>query len=54
MFQTKFVRENQNTHFVFSNFSRKSCRLWDNVGKYFRAGQAKGDNMAHAQRMLDT
>jgi len=29
----KSCRENQNTHFVFSNFFffRKSCRLWDNV-----------------------
>jgi len=35
-------RENQITHFAFSNifFFRKSCRLWDNVGKYCRAGQA--------------
>jgi len=27
----KICRENQNTHFMFNNFSRKSCRLWDNV-----------------------
>jgi len=26
-------RENQNTHFVFSNFFRQSCGLWDNVEK---------------------
>jgi len=41
---------------VFSNFffSRKSCRLWDNVKKYCRAGQAIDDNMAHAHCMLDT
>jgi hypothetical protein len=35
----KSCRENQNTHFVFSNFFLKSCRLWD-VEKYCRAGQA--------------
>ena len=30
----KSCRENQNTHFIFNNFSfRKSCRLWDNVKK---------------------
>jgi hypothetical protein len=35
-------------------FSQKSYRLWDNVEKYCRAGQATGDNMAHARFMLDT
>jgi hypothetical protein len=30
----KSCRENRNTHFMFSNFFRKSCRLWDNVEKY--------------------
>jgi hypothetical protein len=29
----KSFRENQNTHFMFNNFSRKSCRLWQ-CGKY--------------------
>ena len=39
-------RENQNTHFMFSNFfSLKSCRLWDNVEKYGRARQATDDNI---------
>jgi hypothetical protein len=47
-------RENQNTHFTFSNsFFRKSCRLWDNVEEHGRARQATDDNMAHAFRMLD-
>ena len=47
--------ENQNTHFVFSNFffPRKSCRLWDNVEKYCRSGQATDDTMAHAHCTLD-
>jgi len=40
-FSDKSCRENQNTHFTFSNFFFKSCRLWDNVGKYCRAGQDK-------------
>ena len=29
----KICRENQNTHFVFSNFFRNSCCLWDNFAK---------------------
>ena len=50
----KSGRENQNTHFLFSySPPRKSCRLWDNVEKYCRAGQATDDNMAHAHCMLD-
>jgi len=48
-------RENQNTHLVFSNFfSRKSCRLWDNMEKYCKTGQATDDNMVHAHCMLYT
>ena len=36
----KSCRENQNTHFVFSNFfSRKSCRLWEKGVNYCRTGQ---------------
>jgi hypothetical protein len=45
MFQQNF-RINQGTHFVFSNFIRKSFRLSDNVEKYCRAGQATDENMA--------
>jgi len=33
----KSCRENQNTHFLFSNI-QKSCSLRGNVGKYSRAG----------------
>jgi len=55
MFQTKVVKRNQDTHFVFSTFFfRKSCRLLENVQKYCRARQANDDNMAHAHCMLDT
>jgi hypothetical protein len=43
--------ENQNTHFMISSFFLKV--LFDNVGRY-RAGQATGDDMLHAHRMLDT
>jgi len=49
----KNCTENQDTYFVFNNFSQKSCRLWDNAGKYCRAERAKEDNMAHAHCMLD-
>jgi len=31
---SKSCRKNQNTYFTVNNgFSRKSCRLWDNVEK---------------------
>jgi len=40
----KSCTENQIMHFMFNSFLRKSCRLWDNVGKYCRAGQATDDN----------
>ena len=38
MFQAK-VAEKIKPHFMFNNFFRKSCRLWDNVKKYCRARQ---------------
>jgi len=42
---------NQNTHFMFNNFfSRKLCCLWDNVGRYYRAGQATDDNIIRRMR----
>jgi hypothetical protein len=36
-------RENENTHFTFNNFYRKSHRLWDNVEKYARDRGATND-----------
>jgi hypothetical protein len=36
----KSYRENQNTHFLFSNFFQKPCRLWDNMEEFGRARQA--------------
>jgi len=47
----KSCRENQNTQlFLFW----KSCRLWDNLEKYGRAGQATDDSRPHAYCMLNT
>ena len=41
----KSCKENQNTHFMFNiYFFRKSCRVWDNVEKCGRAGEATGDS----------
>ena len=54
MFQTKFV-DKITTHIMFNKFfSRKSCRLCDNVHKYGTARQTTDDNMAHALCMLDS
>jgi len=54
MFQTKVV-EKIKTHILCSvTLFRKVCRLWDNVGKCGRAGQATDDKMAHAHCMLAT
>ena len=47
-FQTKVVQKIE-THILCSvTFFRKSCRLWDNVEKYFTTG------LAHAHCVLDT
>ena len=46
----KSCRENQNTYFMLNNFSRKSCRLWDDVEKYGRAGEATGDDIIRCIR----
>jgi hypothetical protein len=35
----KRSRDNQNTHFIFDNIFRRSCRLYDNVEKHCSAGQ---------------
>jgi hypothetical protein len=49
----KFV-EKIKTHILYSvQFFFKSCRLWDNVEKYCRVGQATDDSMAHAHCVLD-
>jgi len=55
MFQTQVV-EKLEIHILCSVtfFPRKSCRLWDNVEKCCRAGQATDDYTAHVHCMLDT
>ena len=39
-------RENQITYFMFCNYFRKQCRLWDNAEKCYTAGQTTDDNRA--------
>ena len=48
MFHIKFV-EKIHTFYVQLSFS-KSCRLWDNVEKYCRVGQATDDNITRLMR----
>ena len=43
----KSCRQNQNTHFMFSNFLRKSCYLWDNVSKNVAHGNIAARCMLH-------
>jgi hypothetical protein len=50
----KSCRENQNTLFILNNVFRKLCRLWDNMEKYSRTGEATDGHVAHAHCMLDT
>jgi len=50
----KQIVEKIKTHILHSiTFPRKSCRLWNNVGKYSRAEQATHESTAHALRMLN-
>jgi hypothetical protein len=50
----KICRENQNTHFVISNFVSKIVPFGDNVEKYCTATEVINDNTAHAHCILDT
>jgi hypothetical protein len=43
----RFVEKIKTHILCLVTFFRKSCRLWDNVEKYCKAGQAK-DDMSHA------
>ena len=54
LLETKFVDKLKIPILCSVTFFRKSYRLWDNVGKYSKAGKATDDNMAHAHCMLDT
>jgi len=50
----KSCRENQNTHFVFSSFFQKNRAFYEKMWKkYFAAGKATDENMAHAHCVLD-
>jgi hypothetical protein len=37
---------------MLNNFSRKFCRLWDNVEKYGTAGQATGNNIIRRMHLV--
>ena len=51
----KICSENKiKKHFCSITFFWQPYRLWDNVEKCSRAGQATDDNMAHAHCMLGT
>jgi len=48
-----FIYDNIKTHILcLINILRKSCRLWDNVEKYGRAGQATDDNIIRRMRIV--
>jgi len=54
MFRTE-IAENIKTHISYLiTFFFLIMPLSDNVEKYYRAGQATDDNMAHAHCLLDT
>ena len=55
MFQktNRFLRQHKCTFYVQQSPPRKSCRLWDNVEKYGKAGQATEDNVSQPHCMLD-
>ena len=53
MFQTKVVQKIKTHISCPVPFFGKSCRLWDNVEKYFRVGQATDDSMTHALCIQD-
>ena len=54
IFRTKVVEKIKTHIFMFNNiFSRKKCRLWDNVEKrYSQTGHRRQYNTAHALCML--
>jgi len=52
MFETKFVDKNKaQVLWSIFFFVRKSCRLWDNVEKHGRAGQATDDNITRCMHI---
>ena len=52
IFQTKAVEKIKTNNLCSINYVfRKSCHLWDNVEKYFTAGQDTDDYTAYEQRL---
>ena len=51
MFRTNVVQEIKTHVFCLVTFFRKSCYLWDNVGKYCRVRQATGDTIIWRMRV---
>jgi hypothetical protein len=51
MLQTKVVETIKIHIFCRITFSRKWCRLWDNVEKYGRARHAADDNITRRMRI---
>ena len=54
MYQTKIVEKIKTHILCLVTISRKTLRLWDDVGKFCRAGQATVDNMTLNKRRLQT
>jgi len=48
----KSRRENQNTHFMFSNFFFKYHAVYENAENFSRAGEVTNDNMADSHFTL--
>jgi len=54
MYQTKSCRENDNPHFMCSNYISENCAIyWIMWKNYGTARQATDNNKAHAHCMLD-
>jgi hypothetical protein len=47
---SKRLTEFQNINFSLTTFSIRSCRLWDNVGKYGTAVEGTNDNVTERTR----
>jgi len=54
MFQKKTCRENQNTHFVFSNIFFKNLAIFEIILKMLYSGQDTDNNTVLSRCMLDT
>jgi hypothetical protein len=54
MFQAKVVEKIKTYTLCSKNIFPKIVPSWDKVEKYYKAGKATDDNMAHAYRILAT